>query len=195
LQLKVIPNSFDTLIPGLSSKRYDAVISGVTINDQRKQEVDFVPYFSAGETLMVQNGNPEHIRSLADVCGKAVAVQNGTVEQPDLQFASETCRKEGKPSVNIQVLEDQNQVIQDLANRRVSATFQDSPVTDYYLKQHPGKFEIGGSVMNAALIGIAVRKGDSAMLKAVKDALYQMKRDGSYKALIDKWGLTSGEII
>lgn len=194
LQPKIVNNSFDSLINSLQSNRYDVVISGVTINNERKQKVDFVPYFSAGESILVRKGNPEHIKSLADLCGKSVGVQNGTVEQPALQFASQACQKSGKSVINITVLQDQSAVIQLLGTGRVVATYQDSPITDYYLKQHPAQFEVAGSVINAAALGIAVRKGDSEMQQVVQQAFNELKKNGTYHALITKWGLTSGEI-
>jgi polar amino acid transport system substrate-binding protein len=82
-------------------------------------------------------------------------------------------------------------VVQLLAQNRVVATYQDSPVTDYYVKQNPGKFEVGGSVFATAPEGIAVRKNDSSMLNAIQTALSQLKAAGTYHQLILKWGLTN----
>jgi polar amino acid transport system substrate-binding protein len=123
-----------------------------------------------------------------------VGVQTGTVEQTDLQTASQACTKAGKSAINMTVLKDQTAVVDLLANGRVIATYQDSPVTDYYLKQNPGRFEVGGSVVNAAQEGIVVRKGETAMLNAVQNAFNAMKSDGTYRQIIGKWGLTSGAI-
>lgn len=185
---------FDSIIPSLANKRFDVVISAVTITSDRQQKADFVPYFNAGESLLVQKGNPKNIKSVSDLCGQPVGVQNGTVEQDDLKTASQACQKAGKPAIDVTVLQDQTAVIQLLATSRVVATYQDSPVTDYYLKQHQGQFDVGGSVVNAALEGIVVRKGDSSMLNAVKSAFSSLQKDGTYHNIIEKWGLTSGEI-
>jgi len=146
------------------------------------------------ESLLVASGNPKTIKSLTDLCGQNVGVQTGTIEQTDLQTASNDCKKAGKPEIKMVVLQDQTAVIQTLANQRVVATFQDSPVTDYYNKQNPGKFAVGGSVVNAGLEGIAVRKSDTAMFNAVKNAFTKAKSDGTYSQLIQKWGLTNEAI-
>jgi polar amino acid transport system substrate-binding protein len=194
LTARIQSAGFDSIIPSLDSKRFDVVISAMTITPDREQKVDFVPYFSAGESLLVQKGNPMHIKTVADLCGQPVAVENGTIEQTDLQTASANCKKAGKSAINVTVLPTQTAVIQLLATNRVVATYQDSPVTDYYLKLHAGQFDIGGSVINAAPEGIAIRKGDTSMLNAVKTAFNDVKADGTYHALIEKWGLTSGEL-
>src|SRR5207302_3444779 len=179
LKANIVTTKFDTIIDDLSNKRFDVVISAVTINPDRQKKADFVPYFNAGESLLVQAGNPKNIKSLSDLCGQPVGVQTGTVEQTDLQTASDTCKKAGKPAIKLTVLQDQTAVVQLLANGRVVATYQDSPVTDYYNKQHPGQFAVGGSVVNAAEIGIAVRKGDTSMLNAVNTTFNQLKDDGT----------------
>ena len=194
LQTKVVTTSFDTIINSLVAKRFDVVISAVTINPDRQKNVDFVPYFNAGESLLVKAGNPLNIKSTADLCGQKVGVQNGTVEQTDLSTANDACKKAGKPAIEITALTNQTDVIQLLATSRVVATYQDSPVTDYYNKLHPGQFSVGGSVVNAAPEGIVVRKGDPPMFNAVQTAFNQLKTNGTYTALIQKWGLTNEAI-
>ncbi|HET9920282.1 MAG TPA: ABC transporter substrate-binding protein [Ktedonobacteraceae bacterium] len=194
LQVHVVSTGFDTIIDGLIAKRFDVVISAVTINPDRQQKVDFVPYFNAGESLLVQKGNPHNIKTVSDLCGQAVGVQSGTVEQTDLQTADKACKSSNKPGINMTVLKDQTAVVQLLATNRVVATYQDSPVTDYYIKQNPGQFEVGGSVVNAAPEGIVIRKNDTSMFNAVKSAFDSLKADGGYRNLINKWGLTSGAI-
>ena len=194
LQANVVTTKFDTIIDDLNNKRFDVVISAVSVTPDRQKKVDFVPYFNAGESLLVQAGNPKNIKGLSDLCGQSVGVQTGTIEQADLQTASNACKTAGKPEIKMVVLQDQTAVIQLLANQRVVATYQDSPVTDYYNKQHPGQFAVGGSVINAGLEGIVIRKNDAPMFNAVKAAFDKLKADGTYKQLIDKWGLTNEAI-
>src|SRR5207249_2650 len=112
LTARVQTAKFDSIIPSLDSKRFDVAISAMTITPDRQQKVDFVPYFNAGESLLVQKGNPKSIKSVTDLCGLNVGVQNSTVEQTDLQTASDNCKKAGKPTINMTVLQDQTAVIQ-----------------------------------------------------------------------------------
>jgi polar amino acid transport system substrate-binding protein len=194
LKSKPVTTSFDTIINSLVAKRFDVVISAVSVTPERQKKVDFVPYFNAGESLLVKVGNPSNIKSTADLCGQKVGVQNGTIEQTDLNTANTTCKNAGKSAIEITALTNQTDVIQLLASGRVVATYQDSPVTDYFNKQHPGQFTVGGSVVNAGIEGIVVRKGDSAMFNAIQTAFNQLKADGTYNSLIQKWGLTNEAI-
>lgn len=194
LQAKIVTTKFDTIIDDLVAKRFDVVMSAVSVTPEREKKVDFVPYFNAGELLLVQKGNPHNLKTTADLCGQTVGVQDGTIEQSDLQTASKDCTSKGKPAIKVTVLQDETAVVQLLANNRVVATYQDSPVTDYYIKQNPGQFEVGGSVIGAGPEGIVVRKGDTSMFNAVQTAYNQLKADGTYHQLILKWGLIDEEL-
>jgi polar amino acid transport system substrate-binding protein len=194
LQAKVVTTKFDTIIDDLVAKRFDVVISALSVTPERQKKVDFVDYINVGESILVQAGNPLNIKSTADLCGKNVGVQDGTTEQIDLKTANAVCVKAGKPAINVTTLQDQTAVIQLLASHRVVATYQDSPLTDYYNKLNPGQFTVGGSVVNAGPEGIAVRKGDTSMLNAVQTVFNQLKASGAYHSLILKWGFTSEEL-
>jgi polar amino acid transport system substrate-binding protein len=194
LKANIVTTKFDTIIDDLMAKRFDVVISAVSVTPDRQKKVDFVPYLNVGESLLVQVGNPLNIKSTADLCGKNVGVQDGTTEQIDLKTANDACVKAGKPAINVTTLQDQTAVIQLLASHRVVATYQDSPLTDYYNKLYPGQFTVGGSVINAGPEGIVVRKGDTSMFNAIQTAFNQLKASGAYHSLILKWGFISEEI-
>jgi len=194
LKVKIVTTRFDTIIDDLVARRFDVVISAVSITPERQKKVDFVPYVTAGESLLVQKGNPKNIKSTDDLCGLAVGVQNGTIEQGVLQSSSDNCQEQDKPAITMIGLQDQTAVIQLLATNRVVATYQDSPVTDYYAKQNPGQFEAGGSVVFPGPEGIVVRKNDSSLFNAIQAAYNQLKTAGTYHQLILKWGLTNEEL-
>ncbi len=194
LKANIVKTDFTTIIDNLDNKRFDVVISAVTISDERKKKADFIPYFNAGESLLVAKGNPMNLKSVADLCGLNVGVQKATVEQDDLTAGSKDCVNKGKKAINLTILASQTDVVQLLVNKRVVATYQDSPVTDYFNKLNPGQFEVGGSVVNAAQEGIAVRKGDTAMLTPLQSAFNAVKADGTYTKVVQKWGVTSGAL-
>ncbi len=196
LQAKIVTANFDTILDDLVAKRYDVVVSALSINNpDRLKKADFVPYFNSGQSLVVQKGNPKNIKGLSDLCGLNVGVQSGTVELDGLNAASKDCKAAGKPAINLTVLKDQTAVIQLLVNHRVDATFQDSPVTDYYIKLNPNQFDIGSSVIMAAPEGIAVRKGDTSMFNAIKATFQRVRADGTYDVLFKKWQLNDAQKI
>ena len=179
--------NYATIVDDLRAKRYDVVISAQTITPDRQKQVDFVPYFNAGQSLLVPKGNPKGLKNVTDLCGKTVGVQDGTTELDTLNATNKSDCKSNP--IKLTSLSAQTDVIQLLVNNRVDATFQDSPVTDYYLKLNPGRFEVGGSIINAAPEGITVRKGDTSMFTAIQDAFKAVKANGTYDTLFKKWEL------
>jgi polar amino acid transport system substrate-binding protein len=127
-----------------------------------------------------------------DLCGQRVGVKVDTLEQEDLTMQSDSCKRNGKAPLVISALTDQQSVIQLLLKKQVIAVYQDAPQADYFIKQYPGRFELGGPITNTTVEGIAIRKDNSSLFQAVQKSLAAMHKDGTYHALIVKWGLIHG---
>ena len=112
---------FDGLIPALQAKNVDVLISGVTINDERKQNVDFSdPYYESGLTMVVRE-DEQNIKTFADLKGKKIAVQIGTTS------AKEAKKIEG---AEVKELNTPADCFMELKNGGVDAVVNDRPVTD-----------------------------------------------------------------
>ncbi|HEY4033423.1 MAG TPA: ABC transporter substrate-binding protein [Ktedonobacteraceae bacterium] len=194
LRVNIVNADFSTLIDRLRQKQFDVTISAMSITSDLQKQANFIPYLRSGESLLVYKGNPLHIANLEDLCGRKVAVKEGSFEQNDLVASNETCQKDGKPPINIIARAQFSDVIQLLAKQSVVATYQDSAQTDYFVKQHPDLFEVGGGIVDTNLEGMAVRKEDTAMLNAISTAFHALVSNGTYHSIITHWGLTSGEI-
>jgi polar amino acid transport system substrate-binding protein len=193
--------TFDAIIPDISGaplgqQRYDMSISSFTINDKRLLKVHMIPYFTAGESILTLTANPGNIKSINDMCGKTIAVQNGTVEQQELQDANggnnqsgqgPVCKTQNK-LITIVSNDDQGIVVDQVLNGRADASYQDQPVTDYYASLHPGKLVDSGITVQPSPEGIVVRKDNSALETAITNALQAMRQDGTYLTILKKWG-------
>jgi len=191
------PTSFDSIITGLTTpalghQRYDLSISAFSITSDREQKVDMVPYFQAGESLLVANGNPENIQALSDLCGKTAAVEKATVELDELTALNAKGGACAAKNVNILSFVSQDDVITQLLNGRADATYQDSPVTGYYVTKNPGKVQQGPITVAPAPEGIVMRKDNPQLELAVKKALCSMQQDGKYTSILNQWGQQSG---
>lgn len=186
--------------PTLGQQRYDMSISSWTINDKRLAVVDMIPYFQAGESLLVAKGNPQNLKTINDLCGKIVAVQTDTAEESELKDANgEGDTSSGQAPVcksnkiRIQSNSDQNVVVQQVVNGQAVASYQDQPVTGYYVAQNPGKADIGGVTVAPAPQGLVVRKDNAAFETAVRNAMKAMVADGAYLNILKKWGVDTGQ--
>jgi polar amino acid transport system substrate-binding protein len=186
-------SSFDGIIPGIQSGKYEMGISSFTINPERLQSVDMISYFSAGTSLAVKSGNPDNI-SLDTLCGKAVAVQSGTTQAEDLASRSEKCTQAGQPAVQATTLQAQSDVTLALNSNRVVAMLADSPVVAYAVATTDGAVEAVGEPYATAPYGIVVNKGQGDFADAVRGAVQSLMDDGTYKAILDKYNVGVGAI-
>ena len=190
LKANVKNATFDAIIPGLAAGKYDLGMSSFTDTKEREKTVDFVTYFNAGTSFYTKASGGHAINTLADVCGKKVAVEKGTTQQTDVQAQSKKCT--GKPPTLL-TFPDQNGANLALSSGRAEIVMADSPVADYAVKQSSGQFKLVGQTYGQAPYGIAIPK-KSGMQKPVLDALKKLIAGGQYKAILSKWGVQSGAI-
>ena len=193
LKFDFVNASFDSIIPGLSSGKYDIGFSSFTDMKEREKVVDFVTYFSAGTSFYVNASGGPTINSLADLCGHSVGVERGTIQADDATAQSKKCTAEGKPSVTVKVYPDQNAANLAISSGRQEVGMADSPVAAYIVKQSNGQFKLTGTPYNTAPYGIAIPKGNG-MAKPILDALKELMSNGTYKAILTKWGVQEGAI-
>jgi polar amino acid transport system substrate-binding protein len=193
LKVNVINATFATIIPGLASGKYDLGISSFTDTKEREKTVDFVTYFVAGTSFYVKSDGGPNIRSLADLCGRTVAVEQGTTQQADAQAQAEKCKSAGKPGMTVQVFNDQNAVNLALSSGRAQVAMADSPVAAYQVKQSNGTFKVTGSPYGTAPYGIAIPK-NNGMADPILAAVKHLMSDGTYTKILGKWGVQGGAI-
>lgn len=186
-------SAFPGIIPGIQGGKYELGMSSFTINPERLQTVDMVSYFSAGTSMAVKAGNPDNINP-DDLCGKAVGVQAGTVQVDDIAARNKKCTAEGKPAIQVTELQAQTDVTLALTANRIVAMLADSPVVDYAVKTTEGAIEVIGKTYDTAPYGIALNKGQTDFAQAVQGAMQSLMQDGTYRQILDKYGVANGAI-
>ena len=193
VKVEYVPATFDSIILGVSSGKYDVGLSSFTINDERKKQVNMVSYFNAGTQWVTQKGNPKKVDP-DNPCGLNIGVQKGTVQVDDITARSKKCTDAGKPAITQIVDGDQGKVTTAVIGGKADAMAADSPVGLYAVKQTGGQLEALGAIYDAAPYGIVVPKEQAAFAGAIADALKAIATDGTYKAALTKWGNESGAI-
>lgn len=193
LKAKLINSDFETIIPGLAAGRYDLGVSSFTDTKEREKTVDFVDYFSAGISFYAKSSANPGVSTVADLCGKTVAAEKGTVEAEEAEAQSKKCTKEGKKAVTTLSFPGQNAVNLAVSSGRAEVGMADSPVADYQVKQSEGGFKLIGKEYEVAPYGIAIPK-TSGMTQPVLGAVKAIIADGTYAKILAKWGLQSGAI-
>ena len=190
LKAKLVNETFVGIIPGLAAGKYDMGASSFTDTKEREKVVDFVDYFSAGESFFTKASGGVAVSTLADICGKTVAVEKGTTEETDAQAQSKKCG--GKP-VKVLSFPDQNGANLALSSGRAQLGFADSPPAAYAVKKSNGQFKLVGPTFAAAPYGLAIPK-HSGLAPAVLAALKVLMKNGSYTKILTKWGVQAGAI-
>jgi polar amino acid transport system substrate-binding protein len=194
LKAEFQPAKFADIIPGIESGKYEIGVSSFTINDERKQQVNMVGYFSAGTQWGTKKGNPTGIQP-DDACGKKVAVQTGTVQETeDLPKRQAACKSAGKPAFTIDSYQDQGQATAAVVSGKDDAMLADSPVVAYAVKQTNGQLELLGDIYEAAPYGYVIKKDQTDFAQATADAVKALISDGTYKTILEKWGVQAGAI-
>ena len=141
---------------------------------------------------MSADGGPS-VSTLDDICGLKVGAEKGTTQADDAAAQSKKCTDAGKPAVDASVFPDQNGVNLALSSGRIEVAMADTPPAEYAVKQSDGKFKISGSSYGNAPYGIAMAK-DSGLQQPVLAAVKALMADGTYKKILDYWGVSADAI-
>ena len=192
LKAKLVNATFDTIIPGIVAGKYDMGASSFTDTKAREKVVDFVDYFSAGESFYVKTGAPL-ITSLQGLCGKSVAVESGTTEETDAKTQSAKCTATGAGKVDVLSFGTQTEANVAVSSGRADAGFADSPVAAYIVATSNGVFQNSGAPIGVAPYGLALAK-NKGLTSPVQAAVNLLISNGVYNQILTKWGLQAGAV-
>ena len=196
LNVKVNENNvtFATIIGGIDSGRYQIGNSSFTDNKLREKSVNFVDYFQAGEGVYAKSTATAKFTGLKSFCGLTVAVETGTTEQTDANNTAKTCPSSKK----LTVLTFPTQTEANLAVSSGHATFGfvDSQIAGFIVSTSKGLFKVDGNAIEVAPYGIATPKTANGLglAKAIQAAVKVLIANGTYHAILAKWGVTGGAL-
>ena len=173
--------AWDGIFAGIAAGKYDAIISSVTITDERKKTMDFSdPYINAGQIMVVPK-KEKIVKKLADFTGKKVGAQIGTTGAMEIKKAS---------GVELKTYDEIGLAFEDMAAGRISAVVCDTPVAANFAlqrKEYKEKFVIVGKPFTEEFYGIVVKKGDKELLDVINKGIKLVKSKGLDKAIEKKW--------
>lgn len=186
---------FESLPTSMKSGRIDVMMSSMTDNTSRQKRADFVDYFKVGTSLLVKKGNPEHISTLDDLCGKTVSMQQGTTQEKVATEQKKKCAAKHKP-LHVLALDEDTDALLQVKQGRAVADLNDYPVAEYNARTSgDGKdFETVGQQITPGLYGIGVGRKDTQLRDALRAALNSLIKDGGYTKIVKKWHLSQGAV-
>jgi polar amino acid transport system substrate-binding protein len=186
--------TFDSIILGIQTNKYQIGNSSFTDTKAREKQVNFVDYFKAGEGLYAKASSTVHIMGLSSLCGLKVAVETGTVEQTDATNAGKACPANKK--LTVKAYTTQTEADLAVSSGVADVGFLDSQIAGYVVAQSKGVFKLVGSAINVAPYGIATAKTATglALAKAIQAAVKVLIANGTYHAILKKYGVSAGAI-
>jgi polar amino acid transport system substrate-binding protein len=173
--------AWDGIFAGLGAGEYDAVISSVTITEERKENMDFSdPYINAGQVLIVRS-DQSGVTTLSDLRGESVGAQIGTTGAFEVDDAD---------GVELRTYDELGLAIEDLANGRISGVVADTPIAADYVLQNDNyrdRLQIVGEPFTEEFYGVAVQKGNDEVLALINEGLEAVIESGEIEELKDKW--------
>jgi len=170
--------------PFIESGQVDMIVATYTINDARKQRVDFAgPYYEAGQDIMVKKGNPDKIEGPDDLAGKTVCSVEGSTPAQNI--------RDKYPQAKLTTYDVYSKCADDLKNGNVQAVTTDNVILTGLVAGSPDAFELVGKPFTKEPYGIGLKKGDNDFRSFINDTLEATYKDGSWAKA---WDRTAGAI-
>jgi glutamate transport system substrate-binding protein len=170
--------------PFIQQGKVDFVVATYTINDKRKQVVDFAgPYYEAGQDIMVAKGNPEGIGGPDDLAGKKVCSVTGSTPAENIRT--------NYPKAELTEFDVYSKCAEALKNGQVQAVTTDNVILLGLISQDEEAFELVGKPFTKEPYGIGLKKGDTEFRTFINDTLEKIEQDGRWKTA---WDATAGKV-
>jgi len=173
--------AWDGMIPGLMARKFDLIMSSMSITEERAKRVNFSePYYiTPGGWFAPESFNTD-VTDMAAMADKTVGVQRGTTMDT---YVTENMGGQ----VNIKRYTTAEDMVLDLEGQRLDVVFVDYPVGEQTILNREGYKEVGEPVKLGQGVGVAMRKRDQALAEDVNAALETLKEDGTYDAIMGKY--------
>ena len=170
--------------PFIQDGKVDIVVATYTINDDRKQVVDFAgPYFQAGQTILVKEANTD-ITGPDDLAGKTVCSVEGSTPAANIET--------NYPDAKLELTDAYSNCLEPLRNDQVDAITTDNVILAGFVDQNEGEFKLVGEPFTEEPYGIGLKKGDTAFRTFINDVLEESYGDGSWEKA---WEDTAGAVL
>ena len=176
--------AFDSLIAALQTNKIDVIVAGMSITDERLQEINFSdPYFEADQSVLIKSDSGIIINNESDLENLTVGVQTGTTGD---DWVFETLVNTSKtPEDKYKQYETYDLAVLDLKAGRIQIIVLDKPVAQALSED--GDLGIAYTIVTNENYGIGVRKGDSELLQKINNGLAELKASADWNILVKKY--------
>jgi UDP-3-O-[3-hydroxymyristoyl] N-acetylglucosamine deacetylase len=173
--------SFDALIPAIKAGKIDLIASAMSATNERRRSIDFSKAYYTTENLYLRKKGNTNISGKSDLSGKKIGVQQGTVQEMAANAIN---------GVKVTPAEDPVTLIMGLKNEKIDAIIIDSSIGYGFLKKNPELEEFYKEIDGSEGFSLAFNKDkNSELIAKINAAIDEMKKDGSYDKILEKYDL------
>jgi polar amino acid transport system substrate-binding protein len=189
VKAQLVDTAWNGIIPALYAKKFDVIVSAMTITKERAEKVLFsMPYADASNVILLRAGE-DRIKIADDLSGRIIGVQIGSAAAGIVKTFEGKLKDKGKPGyADVKQYEHYPEAYQDLINKRVDAVVNSRSTMMVVMRDAPGQFKMIPGVSDiTAYFGMAFRKEDASIQSFVNTQLAEMKASGDLAKLQEKW--------
>lgn len=188
---KINDTRFANLIIGLTGHKFDVIASALYITPARAKLIDYIPYIKTAGSLMTLQGSAFEPQTQQDLCGKRVASLKGAAWVPTLiALSAQHCVKAGLGPISVQEYDSSPLAAQALLAGAADVQFENTAVSQMLVKQTQGRLHITSKApLDPVVLGLAVSKGNTELVKALTAQLEHLKQTGEYQALLASYNV------
>jgi len=183
VKLELVSTAWDGIIPSLMTGKFDVIMSGMTVTDERSQVVDFAePYIIIGQTALIRKDLAGEIKSYKDLNDPKYKIAS------KLGTTGEFAAKETFPKAQYFSYETEQEGVMEVVSGKIDAFIYDSPYNAVaYAEKGQGKLVFLDQPFTEEKLGWAVRKENPKFIAFLNDFLKEIKADGTYSKIYNKW--------
>jgi polar amino acid transport system substrate-binding protein len=194
-----VPVEFTTgqwsgLIPATMAGRIDVMWDQLLYTPERAKRMDFVAYMNSATGILVAKGNPKHLKSLDNLCGVRATAALGTTQEAMMREASAKCTAAGKPGVEVITSPDIPSQLRLVQADRADVMAGNKFVVDAMVAAN-GNVESAFDVVTGAKLAAGTAKGNPDLVKAIRDSLDVLQRNGTIKTIYERYHVDYGLVI
>ncbi len=191
LKVEFVDTRFPNLILGLNANRFDTIISGMYITDERTKQAEAIPYAQVGAAIMVRSDNTTKPQQPEDLCGMKVGLQQGTNWINQLKAVSaDYCAKQNKGEIAISEFPTTAEASQALMSGNIQAHLEISAAAQMIIDKARGRIVISSQkALYPMTLGIYVKKGNTELAEQMRSAVEAWKKSSEYSEILKKYNL------
>lgn len=188
-KLDVQRTPFPSMIPGLAAGRFKIAWETFSATPERLKQVDFVMFLKAGLAVSTSPDKKASFSGDTPLCGKRIGVSAGSASDFLVDKLGKECTDKGQAAIEKSVFNSSTDIVQAVLSDRVDARMDDATASSYFEVTSKGQLAVLPTLYEVAPLGMAIAKDDKETADMMVGALAELFKNGTYKAILDKYGM------